>query len=65
MLVKMYRLFSHFPEIDLGAMGFPKGWEQEPLWISPEIANMTLSNRKKVSDNIKENLYTAMKEKYK
>ena len=24
---------SKFPEIDLAALGFPVGWEQEPLWI--------------------------------
>ena len=33
MLDKMRNLFSHFPEIDLAALGFPVGWEQEPLWI--------------------------------
>lgn len=33
--------------------------------LSPEIINMTLSNRKKVSGNIKEALYAAMEEKYK
>lgn len=33
--------------------------------LSPEIINMTLNNRKKVSDNIEETLYSAMEEKYK
>lgn len=29
---KLRWLFLYFPEIDLQAMGFPKGWETEPLW---------------------------------
>ncbi len=33
MLDKMHNLFSKFPEIDMAALGFPVGWEQEPLWI--------------------------------
>ena len=33
MLDKMHNLFSKFPKIDLTALGFPVGWEQEPLWI--------------------------------
>lgn len=33
MLNKMHNLFNKFPEINLGALGFPLGWEQEPLWI--------------------------------
>ena len=32
MLAKLRWLFVDFPEIDLAAMGFPKGWEMEPLW---------------------------------
>ena len=32
MLTKLHALFSVFPEIDLTAMGFPKGWELEPIW---------------------------------
>ena len=32
MLDKMHNLFSKFPEIDLAALGFPSGWENEPLW---------------------------------
>lgn len=33
MLDKMLSLFSSFPEIDLAALGFPKGdWRNEPLW---------------------------------
>ena len=32
MLDKMNSLFSTFPEIDKAALGFPPGWEIEPLW---------------------------------
>ena len=32
MLGKMHTLFSNYPEIDLAALGFPNGWENEPLW---------------------------------
>ena len=32
MLEKMHTLFSNYPEIDLAALGFPNGWESEPLW---------------------------------
>ena len=32
MLNKMNRLFATFPEIDKAALGFPSGWENEPLW---------------------------------
>lgn len=32
MLAKLRWLFVYFPEIDLNALGFPKGWETEPLW---------------------------------
>ena len=32
MLAKLHDLFVLFPEIDLTAMGFPKGWEKEPIW---------------------------------
>ena len=32
MLAKLRWLFVDFPEIDLAAMGFPKGWEIEPIW---------------------------------
>ena len=32
MLDKMNRLFATFPEIDKAALGFPSGWENEPLW---------------------------------
>ena len=31
-LEKVQLLFVKFPQIDLSAMGFPKGWEQEPIW---------------------------------
>ena len=29
---KMHTLFSKYPEIDPVALGFPNGWESEPLW---------------------------------
>ncbi len=32
MLAKLRWLFVEFPEIDLKALGFPQGWEMEPLW---------------------------------
>lgn len=32
LLAKLRWLFVDFPEIDLRAMGFPEGWELEPLW---------------------------------
>lgn len=32
MLAKLRWLFVEFPDIDLRAMGFPDGWELEPLW---------------------------------
>ena len=32
MLAKLRWLFVDFPEIDLNTLGFPKGWELEPLW---------------------------------
>ena len=33
MLTKMQSLFSEYPEVDLGALGFPSGnWQNEPLW---------------------------------
>ena len=32
MLDKMNRLFATFPEVDKAALGFPSGWENEPLW---------------------------------
>ena len=25
-------LLSAYPSIDISAMGFPRGWENEPLW---------------------------------
>ena len=30
---KLNNLFVGFPQIDLKAMGFPLGWEREPLWV--------------------------------
>lgn len=33
MLGKIQSLFSEFPEVDLGALGFPMGnWHEEPIW---------------------------------
>ena len=32
MLAKLRWLFVEFSEIDLKALGFPQGWEMEPLW---------------------------------
>ncbi len=32
MLDKLHGLFADYPEIDLKALGFPQGWEHEPLW---------------------------------
>ena len=32
MLDKINKLFVAFPEIDKKALGFPVGWENEPLW---------------------------------
>ena len=32
MLDKLNKLFTAFPEIDKAALGFPVGWENEPLW---------------------------------
>ena len=33
MLDKMQALFAEYPEVDLGALGFPSGnWQEEPLW---------------------------------
>ncbi len=29
---KIEALLSDFPSIDINAMGFPRGWENEPLW---------------------------------
>ena len=26
-------LFADYPSIDINAMGFPRGWESEPLWL--------------------------------
>ena len=30
---KLVQLLTDYPSIDLTAMGFPKGWRQEPLWL--------------------------------
>ena len=28
----LQQLFSKFPSVHAGALGFPQNWEQEPLW---------------------------------
>ena len=33
MKAKIDALFSAYPSIDMNAMGFPRGWENEPLWL--------------------------------
>ncbi|MBO6288682.1 MAG: Abi family protein, partial [Prevotella sp.] len=33
MKAKMEALLSAYPSIDTNAMGFPRGWENEPLWL--------------------------------
>ena len=32
MFQKIKTLFANYPEKDLNALGFPQGWESEPLW---------------------------------
>ncbi len=32
MSLKLKNLLADFPDVDTAAMGFPIGWEQEPLW---------------------------------
>lgn len=32
MSIRLRLLLSEFPEVDVAAMGFPDGWQQEPLW---------------------------------
>ena len=32
MKAKIDALLSSYPSIDINAMGFPRGWENEPLW---------------------------------
>jgi abortive infection bacteriophage resistance protein len=29
---KLSKLLRNFPDRDISAMGFPRGWENEPLW---------------------------------
>lgn len=31
-LEKLHCLFKDYPEVDIASLGFPKGWELEPLW---------------------------------
>ena len=37
MKAKIDALLSAYPSIDINAMGFPHGWENEPLWNIPVI----------------------------
>lgn len=37
MKVKIDALLSAYPSIDINAMGFPCGWETEPLWNVPVV----------------------------
>lgn len=37
MKAKVKALLSAYPSIDVAAMGFPRGWECEPLWQLPAI----------------------------
>jgi hypothetical protein len=32
MKAKIDALLAEYPDIDTAAMGFPRGWESEPLW---------------------------------
>lgn len=31
-LEKLHCLFKDYPEVNIASLGFPKGWELEPLW---------------------------------
>jgi hypothetical protein len=31
---KLKTFLSDFPDVDLAAIGFPHGWESEPLWVA-------------------------------
>ena len=33
MKAKVDALLAAYPSIDVTAMGFPRGWESEPLWL--------------------------------
>lgn len=37
-LTKLESLLSDFPDVDPTAMGFPRGWEEEPLWCSSTVS---------------------------
>ena len=37
MKAKIDALLSAYPSIDINAMGFPNGWENEPLWNIPVV----------------------------
>ncbi len=32
MKIKIDTLLANYPDIDIAAMGFPQGWENEPVW---------------------------------
>jgi len=32
-VVRLQALLQEFPNVDISAMGFPNGWENEPLWV--------------------------------
>jgi abortive infection bacteriophage resistance protein len=38
MKAKIDTLFANYPDIDIAAMGFPSGWENEPVWQPQECA---------------------------
>lgn len=45
---KMEALYSEYPEVDLGALGFPSGnWQEEPLW-STRWRRQGLSKKEKM-----------------
>ncbi|MBR4637476.1 MAG: Abi family protein [Bacteroidales bacterium] len=35
---KLKTLLSNYPEVDTSAMGFPQGWEEEPVWNSTVVS---------------------------
>jgi hypothetical protein len=35
---KLKTLLSGYPEVDTSAMGFPQGWEEEPVWNSTVVS---------------------------
>ena len=56
-------IFAVFKKINhMTTLAINKLWANYPL--SPEIVEMALKNRKNVSDDIDETLFSAMEEKY-